>query len=143
MSELELRHIACVDDDADIRHITALSLEAIGGLRVTTFAGPKLALAGLATADPDLVLLDVMMPEMDGLAMFREMARSGALRHLPVVFMTARVQTTEIQQYRALGAAGVIAKPFDPMTLAPELRKTWSQITARPVHRPLQIGAGE
>jgi len=120
-----LSHIACVDDDVDILHVASLALETIGGLRVTTFEGPMRALDGLALASPDLVLLDVMMPDMDGPAFLKTMLARKELANLPVIFMTARVQTSEVRRYKALGAAGVVAKPFDPMTLADEVQAIW------------------
>ncbi len=120
-----LSHIACVDDDPDILHVASLALETIGGLRVTTFEGPRRALEGLAAAQPDLLLLDVMMPEMDGPAFLKTILARQELATVPVVFMTARVQASEINRYRSLGAAGVVAKPFDPMTLADEVRAIW------------------
>jgi CheY-like chemotaxis protein len=120
-----LSHVACVDDDADILHVAALALEAIGGLRVTTFEGPMRALDGLAQAKPDLLLLDVMMPEMDGPTFLKTILGRKELASLPVIFMTARVQTSEVHRYKALGAAGVVAKPFDPMTLADEVQTIW------------------
>jgi two-component system OmpR family response regulator len=120
-----LKHIACIDDDEDILRVAELTLELMGGFKVTTFPGGAAALAGLATAAPDLVLLDVMMPKMDGLATFEAMSKRADLKDLPVVFLTAKIQPSERNQYEAMGAAGVLAKPFDPATLADELKRIW------------------
>lgn len=124
-----LKHIACIDDDEDILRVAELTLELIGGFKVTTFGSGPAALAGLAAAAPDLVLLDVMMPKMDGPATFEAIKKRDDLKHLPVVFLTAKIQPSERRQYEAMGAAGVIAKPFDPATLAQEIDRIWQ---ARP-----------
>jgi CheY-like chemotaxis protein len=119
MTALSVLHI---DDEPDIREIVALSLGLYPELAVLSCASGEDGLAA-ATADrPDLILLDVMMPVMDGpttLAHLRENPRTAAI---PVVFMTARALSREIEQFKSLGAAGVIAKPFDPMTLAASVR---------------------
>lgn len=120
-----LSHVACIDDDPDILLIASMALETVGGLRVTSFVGPRRALEGFSAAQPDLVLLDVMMPEMDGPAFLKTILARKDLSQMPVVFMTARVQPSEVSHYAALGAAGVIAKPFDPMTLADQVKSIW------------------
>jgi CheY-like chemotaxis protein len=126
MSENQtLKHIACIDDDEDILRVAELTLELMGGFKVTTFSSGPAALAGLAAAAPDLVLLDVMMPKMDGLATFDAMSKRADLKDLPVVFLTAKIQPSERNQYEAMGAAGVLAKPFDPATLADEIKRIW------------------
>ena len=114
--------ILLIDDQEDIRKIGKMSLETVGKFAVVTAAS---ALDGLqaASADrPDLILMDMMMPGMDGLSALAELQRSPTLRDIPVVFMTAKVQRSEIAHYLSLGAAGVIPKPFDPMTLASQVR---------------------
>jgi CheY-like chemotaxis protein len=118
-----LHRVACVDDDPDILVITKLALEEVGGLVVIDFPGPRAVIEGLAAAKPDLILMDVMMPEIDGPAALRLLREGGS--NVPVVFMTARVQSHEVANYIALGAAGVISKPFDPLTLAQKLDDIW------------------
>ena len=125
MAQRLLTHVACIDDDEDILRVAELTLEMIGGLRVTTFPSGASALAGLAEAAPDLVLLDVMMPKMDGPATLEAIKRRDDLKHLPVVFLTARIQPSERLKYEAMGAAGVLAKPFDPATLAQQIDQLW------------------
>jgi len=120
-----LKHIACIDDDDDILRIAELTLEMMGGFKVTTFASGAAALAGLAVAAPDLVLLDVMMPTMDGPSTFKAIKQREDLKHLPVVFLTAKIQPAERSSYEAMGAAGVLAKPFDPATLTQEITRIW------------------
>lgn len=120
-----LSHVACIDDDEDILRVAELTLELIGGFKVTTFSSGAAALAGLAAASPNLVLLDVMMPKMDGVETFEAMRKRDDLKKLPVVFLTAKIQPSERRQYEAMGAAGVLAKPFDPATLAEEIERIW------------------
>jgi two-component system OmpR family response regulator len=120
-----LKHVACIDDDEDILRVAELTLELVGGFKVTTFSSGADALAGLAAAAPDLVLLDVMMPKMDGPATLEAIKGREDLKHLPVVFLTARIQPSERRRYEAMGAAGVLAKPFDPTTLAQEIDRLW------------------
>ncbi len=133
-TERTLQHVACVDDDADILQITKFALEEIGGLNVTAFEGAHAALAGMATAQPDLIVMDVMMPEIDGPTALKQLKRMEEVAHIPVVFMTARVQPHELRDYMALGAAGVISKPYDPVTLTQQLVDIWRrQIPGRAV----------
>jgi CheY-like chemotaxis protein len=121
-----LTHVACVEDDADILQVAELALSSIGGLKVTAIDGSRSALDALAAAQPDLVLLDVMMPGADDLATLKAMAAHDRLKHLPVVFLTARLHDKDLARYRAAGALGVIAKPFDPLALADEVKRLWS-----------------
>src|ERR1700710_1645950 len=114
MSVPPLRRILFVEDDPDIQVVATLALESLGGFSVLGCASGAEALARFADYTPDLVLLDVMMPGLDGPATLEALRRLPA-GSVPVVFMTARVQAHEILQYRAMGAVEVIAKPFDPM----------------------------
>jgi len=125
VTEKTLQHVACVDDDADILQITKFALEEIGGLTVTAFEGARPALAGMDAAQPDLILMDVMMPGMDGPTALKQLKKLEGVAHIPVVFMTARVQPHELRDYMALGAAGVISKPYDPVTLTQQLIEIW------------------
>jgi CheY-like chemotaxis protein len=127
-----LRHILCVDDEEDIQEIVKLCLELEGGLTITNCGSGTEALEILSHTKPDLVLLDVMMPRMDGPATFTAMKMSDEGRHVPVIFMTARVQGPEVSQYLAMGAIGVVPKPFDPVTLAAEIRRLWAQAQEMP-----------
>jgi CheY-like chemotaxis protein len=105
--------ILVVDDDPDIRRIAALALERIGGFRVLLAGGAEEGLALVRTERPDLVLLDVSMPEADGPAMLATLRAAEATRGLPVVFFTAASGPAEVARLRSLGAAGVVPKPFD------------------------------
>lgn len=119
MTSLRVLHI---DDEPDIREVVALSLALDPELAVRGCASGGEGVLAAAEDTPDLILLDVMMPVMDGpttLARLRENPRTAGI---PIVFMTARAQDREIEQFKILGAAGVIAKPFDPLTLAASVR---------------------
>lgn len=116
-------HVLCVEDDPDIRALMELALATVGGLRVTACGSGSEALALAPQLQPDIVLLDVMMPELDGTETLRRLRADPRTAALPVLFVTAKVQVHEVEAYRQLGAAGVIAKPFDPMTLAAEVRR--------------------
>jgi CheY-like chemotaxis protein len=112
-----------VDDEPDIREVVEISLGLDPAFAVRSCASGGDALAATTDWSPDLILLDVMMPDMDGpmtLARLRERPQTAAV---PVVFMTARAQASELDRFLSLGAAGVIAKPFDPMTLAALVRR--------------------
>ncbi|KPP97358.1 response regulator [Marinobacter sp. HL-58] len=121
----ELQRILYVEDDADIRAVAELALETVGGFSLKTCSSGQEALDEGPDFGPDLVLLDVMMPGMDGPSTLRAMQANPVLKSVPVVFMTAKVQTEEVAFYRELGAVEVIPKPFDPMTLADRIREIW------------------
>lgn len=123
MSKLE--RILCVEDDPDIQAVIQLALETVGGFSVHLCASGHAALDSVVGFQPDLILLDVMMPGLDGpgtLAALRQLPDAAAL---PVIFMTAKVQPDEVAYFLSLGALAVIAKPFDPMTLAQDIRAHW------------------
>ncbi|TMJ13715.1 MAG: response regulator [Alphaproteobacteria bacterium] len=117
-----MARILYVDDEADIREVAAMSLELDPELEVRTCASGAEALAEAASWHPNLILLDVMMPNMDGPTTLARLRDEPATAHVPVVFITARTQAQEVGGFIALGARGVIAKPFDPMVLARQVR---------------------
>lgn len=121
-----LNHVLCVDDDPDILEVAQISLELVGGLTVTGVDSGTRCLAEVATIRPDLILLDVMMPGMDGPATLTALKAVPGVAGIPVIFMTARVQESEVEQYLAMGAAAVIPKPFDPMALADQIKAIWA-----------------
>ena len=125
-----LSRVLFIEDEADIRHIAKMALERIGGLDVLACASGEEALKSATQFLPDLVLLDVMMPEMDGPATLKQLRLRPGLEVTPVVFMTAKVQPGEIAHLKSLGALEVIAKPFDPMLLASRLAEIWAGVTA-------------
>jgi CheY-like chemotaxis protein len=122
-----LQRVLYVEDEPDIQAVARLALEVVGGLTVKTCSSGEQALNEAPGFAPELVLLDVMMPGMDGPGTLKALRELPELAAVPVVFMTAKVQPQEVAHYTALGALGVIAKPFDPMTLAEQVRRLWSQ----------------
>jgi CheY-like chemotaxis protein len=128
MERPALSRILFVEDDSDIQIVASLALESLGGFRVLACASGAEALSRFAEFAPDLVLLDVMMPGMDGPATLEALRRLPGGGTTPVVFMTARVQAHEVARYKALGAVEVISKPFDPMRLAATVRDIWSAL---------------
>lgn len=113
-------NVLYVDDEPDIREVAVMSLEIDGAIAVEAVASGREALDRLAERAFDVVLLDVMMPDLDGPATLDALRARGDAT--PVVFITARAQSHEQQRFLQLGAVGIITKPFDPMTLAVELR---------------------
>jgi two-component system, OmpR family, response regulator len=112
-----------VDDEPDIREVGAMALELDGSMEVTTASsGPEALTLLEGGGRPDVILLDVMMPGMDGPAALNELKKRPELAQIPVIFITARAQAHELARFVSLGAIGVITKPFDPMTLSIELR---------------------
>lgn len=123
----KLQRILYIEDEPDIQAVASLALEAIGGFTVRVCSSGAEALREAPAYQPDLILLDVMMPGMDGPNTLRALRELDTLRAVPVVFMTAKVQPSEVSHYLSLGACSVIAKPFDPMTLATQVQNIWSQ----------------
>ena len=114
-----------VEDDPDIRIVARLALEAVGGFTVLGCGSGAEALERVEAFAPDLILLDVMMPEMDGLQTLCSLRLMPGAATVPVVFMTAKVQAQELSEYRTAGAVDVIAKPFDPLTLPVTVNSIW------------------
>ena len=121
-----LQRILMVDDDSDIRTVAEISLTAVGGFTVEVCGSGPEALERAPAFGPDLILLDVMMPGMDGPTTLRRLREIPALAQTPVIFMTAKVQPQEVVQLKACGAMDVLAKPFDPMALPDSLRRIWA-----------------
>lgn len=114
--------ILYVDDEADIREIAEMALGLDPELSVQTCGSGREGIELARQSAPDLMLLDVMMPEIDGPTVLGQLRADPATAAIPVVFITARTQAQEISNLKELGARGVIAKPFDPMTLAGQVR---------------------
>ncbi len=124
-----LAKILLVEDDPDIRVIVKSALEMLGGYQVRACASGAEALAVVGEFSPQLALLDVMMPELDGPGVMARLRVGPATAALPVIFLTAKTAPQEVERLRALGAAGVLTKPFDPLTLHEQIRKIWEQTT--------------
>ncbi len=121
----ELRRVMCVEDDPDIRMILEFSLTTLGGYEVFMCAGGKLALTHAPLFSPDLVLLDVMMPDMSGPETLAALRQQPGMKGVPVVFITAKAMPDEVEALLEYGATGVIVKPFDPVTLPKDIRMYW------------------
>lgn len=126
MADHVLRKILCVEDEPDIREIVKLTLETVGGFKVELCESGQEALKIAPEFGPDLILLDVMMPDLSGPETLSALREIPELRDTPVVFMTAKTQAEEIHRFEIAGAHGVITKPFDPMTLPTQIRDIWS-----------------
>lgn len=122
-----LSRILYVEDEPDIQAVAKLALEAIGGFTVEICSSGQEALERAPVWAPQLILLDVMMPGMDGPATMRKLREIAGLEKTPVIFMTAKVQPPEVLEYKAMGALDVIPKPFDPMRLAATVSGIWDR----------------
>jgi CheY-like chemotaxis protein len=127
-----LSRILMVEDEPDIQAVAQVALETVGGLQVEMCNSGVEALDRVLASAPDLILMDVMMPGMDGPSTLQTLRANPATAGFPVIFMTAKVQAHEIARFINLGAIGVIAKPFDPMTLASTIRSLWEKDDVRP-----------
>lgn len=118
-----MKTVLLVDDEDDIREVAQMSLEVTAGWQIE---GANCGTAGIEKAKeikPDAILLDVMMPDMDGPTTFQQMQQIPELDSIPVILMTAKVQASDLQHFESIGVAGVIPKPFDPMSLAEKVKE--------------------
>ena len=113
--------ILIIDDEDDIREVAALSLESVAGWEVVTANSGAQGVARAVEHQPDAILLDVMMPGMDGPSTFRELRKNPATAQIPVLLLTAKVQSSDQRRFADLGVESVLFKPFDPMTLADQI----------------------
>ena len=123
-----MKTVLLVDDEDDIREVAQMSLEVTAGWKIE---GANCGTAGIEKAKelhPDAILLDVMMPDMDGPTTFKKMREVPELANTPVILMTAKVQASDLEHFSAIGVSGVIPKPFDPMSLADQVKDilSWS-----------------
>jgi CheY-like chemotaxis protein len=121
----ELRRVMCIEDDDDIRMILEFSLAKVGGYEVLACAGGRAALAQAVAFRPDLILLDVMMPDLSGPETLEALRALPEIRGVPVVFLTAKAMAHEVEGLLEHGATGVIVKPFDPVALPQQIRIYW------------------
>lgn len=126
MPQKDLKRILLVEDEPDIRTIVSVALGDIGGFEIEVCSSGHKVLEMIQACQPDLLILDVMMPVMDGPTTLQEIRKFAAFKELPVIFMTAKVQPHEVNEYMALGVLGVISKPFDPVALPQEIREIWN-----------------
>ena len=118
-----MRRILIIDDEDDIREVAALSLEATAGWEIVAAGSGAEGIKAAADRErrPDAILMDVMMPGMDGPTTFRRMQQNPEISDIPVLLLTAKVQGVDQRRFADLGVAGVLFKPFDPMTLAQQI----------------------
>ena len=123
-----LEKVLYVEDDEDIQRIVRMSLERVGKMSVEIVSNSTEAIARMKAFQPDLVMLDWMMPEMDGPTLFRKMHEDPEVAELPVIFITAKASPRELEELVRLGAKGTISKPFSPKDLPDQLRGLWAAI---------------
>ena len=128
MPSRPLIRICYVEDDEDIQRIVRMSLEKVGKMTVAVVTDPTRAIETITEFRPDLVMLDWMMPVMDGPTLFKQLKLRPETSGLPVVFITARAAQRDLDELKTLGAAGTISKPFSPKDLPDQLRAIWSAL---------------
>jgi len=128
MPDRPLNRVCYVEDDEDIQRIVRVSLERVGKMTVEVVGDPTVAIEAMARFRPDLVMLDWMMPAIDGPTLFRQMKLRPETSALPVVFITAKAAQRDLDELMALGAAGTISKPFSPKDLPDQLRAIWARL---------------
>ncbi len=121
----KLTNVLYVEDDTDIQEIVKLTLEHLGGMHIKICNSGRNALAELEKYQPQLILLDAMMPEANGMETLQTLKATPETRNIPVVFLTANVQKHEVDSYLAHGALGVVQKPFNPNKLVETLNTLW------------------
>jgi len=128
MPATPLSRICYVEDDEDIQRIVRMTLERVGKMTVEVVGDPTLAIEAMTAFKPDMVMLDWMMPKMDGPTLFRQMKLRPETSALPVVFITAKASQSDLSELLALGAVGAISKPFSPKDLPDQLRAIWAKL---------------
>jgi len=122
-----LKKILYVEDEPDIQTIATIALES-GGFEVKCCSSGKEALQVIEGYTPDLILMDVMMPDLDGPSTLKKLKENSTTQKVPTVFMTAKVQANEIENYKKMGAVDVISKPFDPLQLVERIQNIWKNL---------------
>ena len=125
------KHILLVDDEDDIREVAGISLEAVGGWQVSSASSGTEGIAKALSERPDAILLDVMMPDIDGPTTFKRLQEAPQTRDIPVILLTAKAQTADRVRLEALGVAGILTKPFDPMALPDQVAGILRDAAAR------------
>lgn len=128
MPDRALNRICYVEDDEDIQRIVRLSLERVGKMTVEVVGDPTMAIEAITAFKPDLVMLDWMMPKLDGPALFRQMQQHPETSAIPVVFITAKASERDLDELMAMGVAATIFKPFSPKDLPNQLREIWKKL---------------
>jgi two-component system, OmpR family, response regulator len=128
MPERPLNRVCYVEDDEDIQRIVRMSLERVGKMTVEVVGDPTMAIDAMNAFKPDLVMLDWMMPKMDGPTLFRQMQARPDTQKLPVVFITAKAAQRDLDELMKMGAVATISKPFAPKDLPDQLREIWKKL---------------
>jgi CheY-like chemotaxis protein len=130
-----MRRILIIDDEDDIREVAALSLEATAGWQIFTANSGATGIELAAAEQPDAILMDVMMPSVDGPTTFRIMQQNPIVAHIPVLLLTAKVQGVDQRRFAGLGVNGILFKPFDPLTLAQQISDIlgWNDDASEPL----------
>lgn len=130
-----MRQILIIDDEEDIREVASLSLEATAGWQVIKASSGAQGIELAKSAQPDAILMDVMMPGVDGPTTFRQMQQIPEIAHIPVLLLTAKVQGVDKRRFADLGVAAVLFKPFDPLALAEQIKEAlhWNVAPPSPV----------
>lgn len=123
----ELKRILYAEDEPDVQTVVGMIIESMSDYEIKICDNGKILLDCVEDYNPDLVLLDVMMPEMDGPTTFKNLQANEKTKDIPVIFMTAKAQIHEVQLFQETGIIGVITKPFDPVTLCTEIQKIWDE----------------
>jgi two-component system OmpR family response regulator len=127
MAAPRLQKILYIEDDPDIQEIARLALVDVGGFDVHICSYGSQAVELAPQLKPDLIILDVIMPDMDGIDIFKTLRELEACKNTPIIFLTAKVQPEEVEHYYAMGALEVIFKPFDPLILADSIKHIWNR----------------
>lgn len=123
----ELKKILYAEDEPDVQTVVELTVQTMSDYEIQICNNGKEILSLVDEYKPDLIMLDVMMPEMDGPTTFRNLQANEKTKDIPVVFITAKAQVHEVEAFKETGALGVIIKPFDPITLCSQIKKIWSE----------------
>lgn len=127
MPETELKHILYVDDEPDMRMLVQLTLENMGGMKVSLCESGLDALEIAQTGGPQLIILDVLMPDIDGPSVLKEILKNPKTANIPVFFLTGRSAPDAVASYKDMGAKGVLSKPFDLVALPDQVRSLWKE----------------
>lgn len=127
MPQPQLQKILVIEDNEDIQQIIDLALVVVGGFSIVICGSGNEGLKKALSFNPQLILIDVMMPEMDGPTTLKMLRNTPELAHIPIIFTTAKVQPSEVEEYIKLGAIGVISKPFDPIVLPSQILQIWNK----------------
>lgn len=123
----ELKRILYAEDEPDVQTVVEITIQTMSNYEIKVCSNGKLLLDCVEEYNPDLILLDVMMPEMDGPTTFKHLKQDEKTKNIPVIFMTAKAQTHEVETFKQSGAIGIVTKPFDPLILCTEIEKIWRE----------------